>query len=152
MSRIHTKFYEISCSGLRGVTKSGTDWLTDGSKTLYLSQLVWWGIIRAPVIVLIPQPWCCNFTLRKISIWYPFSSPLLFFYKYLGTKKKSKKLKNKTKLNRYKKHVKKFIYKNLHQLFFYDLTVRSKWDFRLDFFLWLSAVFLKQFYTRHLSN
>lgn len=39
-----------------------TDGLTDGSKTLYLSQLVWWGIIRAPVIVLIPQPWCCNFT------------------------------------------------------------------------------------------
>lgn len=40
MSSMPTKFYKIPCSGLKGVATDGlTDWLTDGSKTLYPSQL-----------------------------------------------------------------------------------------------------------------
>ena len=54
MSFITTKFHEILLSGFRGVAlkrKTGltdllTDWLTDGSKTLYPPQLVAWGIKR----------------------------------------------------------------------------------------------------------
>ena len=52
MSFITTKFHEILSSGFRGVAltrKTGltdwlTDWLMDGSKTLYPPQLVAWGI------------------------------------------------------------------------------------------------------------
>ena len=51
MSFITTKFPEILLSGFRGVALTRkqdwlTDWLTDGSKTLYPPQLIAWGIIR----------------------------------------------------------------------------------------------------------
>ena len=49
MSFITTKFHKILLSGFRGVVltrKTGqTDWLTDGSKTLYPPQHVAWGIM-----------------------------------------------------------------------------------------------------------
>ena len=57
MSIITTKFQGILLSGFRGVALRGktgltdcqTDGRTDGSKTLYLPQLVAWGIINVSI-------------------------------------------------------------------------------------------------------
>ena len=68
MSFIITKFPKILLSGLRGVAltrKAGLtdwltdrliDWLTDGSKTLYLPQLVEWGTLYNYMYLLLWKP------------------------------------------------------------------------------------------------
>ena len=49
--------FQRSCADKKNRTDILTDWLTDGSKTLYPLQLVAWGIIKSMVYHFLPHRW-----------------------------------------------------------------------------------------------
>ena len=78
MSFITTKFHEILLSGFRVVALTRktwlTDWLTDGSKTLYPPQLVAWSIINIGIkswvrsLLLIKPPISIYALIHSINV------------------------------------------------------------------------------------